>query len=136
MNRVKGILQNGTTIILENYDQSNVDDMYFIKAIEATNQRNHRTIAEYFNGLIRSLETVQQEVREQKVQQLLSQYRDRPVVSEKVRQERRVQLGQTNHIASCEGYEEEELNKVLDELYINGQITPEEMTQVFNLKYL
>ena len=136
MNRVKGILRNGTTIILENYDQSNVDDMYFIKAIEATNQRNHRTIAEYFNGLIRSLETVQQEVREQKVQQLLSQYRDRPVVSEKVRQERREQLGQTNHIAACEGYEEEELNKVLDELYINGQITPEEMTQVFNLKYL
>ncbi|QCR25308.1 hypothetical protein [Pontibacter sp. SGAir0037] len=136
MNRVKGILQNGTTIILENYDQSNVDDMYFIKAIEATNRRNHRTIAEYFNGLIRSLETVQQEVREQKVQQLLSQYRDRPVVSEMVRQERREQLGQTNHIASCEGYEEEELNKVLDELYINGQITPEEMNQVFNLKYL
>ena len=136
MNRVKGILQNGTTIILENYDQSNVDDMYFIKAIEATNQRNHRTIAEYFNGLIRSLETVQQEVREQKVQQLLSQYRDRPVVSEKVRQERREQLGQTNHIAACEGYEEEVLNKVLDELYINGQITPEEMTEVFNLKYL
>lgn len=136
MNRVKGILQNGTTIILENYDQSNVDDMYFIKAIEATNRRNHSTIAEYFNGLIRSLETVQQEVREQKVQQLLSQYRDRPVVSEKVRQERREQLGQTNHIAACEGYEAEELNKVLDELYINGQITPEEMTEVFNLRYL
>ena len=136
MNRVKGILQNGTTIILENYDQSDVDDMYFVKAIEATNQRNYRTIAEYFNGLIRSLETVQLEVREQKVQQLISQYRDRPVASEKVRQERREQLGQTNYIAACEGYEEEELNKVLDELYVNGQITPDEMTEVFNLKYL
>lgn len=129
-------MQNGTTIILENYDQSDVDDMYFVKAIEATNQRNYRTIAEYFNGLIRSLETVQLEVREQKVQQLISQYRDRPVASEKVRQERREQLGQTNYIAACEGYEEEELNKVLDELYVNGQITPEEMNEVFNLKYL
>jgi len=70
------------------------------------------------------------------VQQLLSQYKSRTMAPEQVRQERREQLVQTNHIAACEGYEEEALNRELDELYINGQITPEEMTEVFNLKYL
>lgn len=127
-------LKSGTSIVVEGSESG--PDKYFIKALERTAQREHATFSEYFTALIKSMEEIQREVKEDQLRDRLGACAKRPVAPEPERQERRERLYGINHVAACEGWEEDDFTAQLDRLYINGQISAAEQMELFNLKYL
>lgn len=70
------------------------------------------------------------------ISELLRQYRQRPALPCLEQRARLRRVEEVNHIAACEGWEETGLTRLLDSLYVRGQITPSEMTGLFNLHCL
>lgn len=76
------------------------------------------------------------EDKDKKVSELLDQYRQRPVLPDQEQQALRQCVREINHMAACEGWKADDFTAELDELYIQGQITPAEQREVYSLKYL
>lgn len=137
MRKIVATLGNGTTITIDNFRVNSVEEEELIKALEATNQHEHRSIVGYLEELHKQLKQLRLKSKQRKAMQLLEQYRTRlgSVAVEQIKDRAR-HVKQTNHIAACEGWESTTFTNELDRLWLEGKITPEEHLELFNLMYL
>ncbi len=107
--------------------------MLLIQALQKADKEAYTTLSEFILKSAKMI--VERNQKSKKINKILEQYSNRPVLSEREQMRRAQELEMIVHMAVCEGHEQTELNEVMDQLYIKGQMSLDERDEILLLKY-